>query len=291
MSSSFEWIWPCWERTRLRVLSSSQESVIRTRLSCRLYEPLGEDQWFVHRLVLLFWIGEIELAKRLWNEEKSHFFGDSLEDFLFRVVIRKDVHRGLAHPEFGLVRYYGMSEEFAFLMSTAPLSDLLKRARQEGYSRDWYSSRFVDFLSLDGFVKVHGFSKKELERVAIIVPQEYHEKVRLPLILLTSMDEVRYMYELDTRIYKYRGKYKVVGSSLENFLLQKLLKLTSTRFERYAKAESIRTVNSISMLKRRKFYTIYAIFPEAPSGVWLSTTYENPSLRNNTDEKGDLKDV
>lgn len=252
-----------------------------------LYEIRGRDEWFIHRLVLLFWIGEIELAKGLWKEERSHFFGASLEDFLFRVVIGKDAHRGYAHPEFGLVNYYEMSEECAFLMSTVPLSDLLKLNTHRGYFRGGYSPHLMYFSSLDGFVEAHKFDKNELERVATIVPQEYHDKTRLPLILLRSMSELRYTYELDTNMHKYHGKYKVVGSNLENFLLQKLLKLTSARFETHAKAEKIRTVNSISTLKRRKFYTVYAIFPEAPSGVWLSTTYENPSLGEPMHEKED----
>lgn len=251
-----------------------------------LYEIRGRDGIFIHRLVLLFWIGEIELAKRSWEEESSHFFGDSLEDFLFRVVIGKDVHRGYSHPEFGLVNYYEMSEKCAFIMGTAQLSDLLKLNTHRGLSRGGYSPHLMRFSSLDRFVEAHKFDKNELERIATIVPKEYHEKIRLSLILLRSMNELTDMHELDADLYKYHGKFKAVGSNLENFLLHKLLKLTSARFETYAKAEDIRTVDSSSTLKRRKFYTVYTIFPK-PSCVWLSTTYENPSLKEPICEKED----
>jgi len=51
----------------------------------------GTREFFLHRLVLLTWIGELELAKKLWEEEKErrYFWGMDFEDFVFRVLIRE----------------------------------------------------------------------------------------------------------------------------------------------------------------------------------------------------------
>jgi len=66
-----------------------------------------------------------------------------------------------------------------------------------------------------------------------------------------------------------------VGTKLENMLLQKILKLTKTPFEKYAEVEEKKVVLGISMFRRRRFKTIYKVLPES-SRIWLSITYQNP---------------
>jgi len=249
--------WHVWDRIRLRTLSPLQFSSLEKQLlethSFSLHEPSSTDQSFIHRLVLLLWIDEIELAQELWKKEKHHFLESSLEETLFKLVIceREGPGWGYRHPEFdNLVRYCVLWEEQAFKLSTIPLSDLLSMDKP-------------NFSSVDGLIDVQ-FDKSELERIANIVPKEYHRDLRLPLIFLGPITD------------EYQGKYKVIGSNLENFLLQKLLKLTSVSFEKY-KVESVKSVNKISTLNRRRFKTIYKVFPHFErSPVWLSVTYNNP---------------
>lgn len=106
------------------------------------------------------------------------------------------------------------------------------------------------------------FDRHELDRIAALVQDKYREELRLPIILLRKAD-------------RYGEPYKVVGTKLENMLLQRLLKLTRAPFEKYAEVEEIRELESISMLGRRKFKTIYKVLPET-SSVWLTTTQDYP---------------
>lgn len=251
-----------WERVKLRTLKPSQYSMFRERWESLfgrpwlLYDFSTTVRFFIHRLVLLMWIGETELVERLWKEEWRNKIIltpydmrniGNLEDLLFRLLIcGPEVSLGYRHPEFGgLVQYYVLKEEEAFKLSTAPLSDLLKMDEPS-------------FSSADGLIKI-GFDKHELERVAEMIPERHHGELRLPLILLG--DSIDYAYT-----------YKAVGSRLEKFLIQKLLKLTNTPFERYAESEGIKVIENISMLKRRKFDTIYKVLPERER-LWLSITY------------------
>jgi len=259
--------WHVWDRVKLRTLTPSQYSMFRER-----WESLFGDRWllydfsptvrfFIHRLVLLMWIDEIGLAERLWEEEWKNKIIltphdmrniENLVDLLFRLLIyERELGGGYHHPEFeGPVQYYVLTEEKAFKLSTAPLSDLLKMDKPS-------------FSSADGLINM-SFDKHELERVAEMVPERYHEELRLPLILLRDSID-------------YTGAYKVVGAKLENFLIQKLLKLTNIPFERYTEVEGIKVIESISMLKRRKLNTVYKVLPEREP-LWLSITYKNPSF-------------
>jgi len=199
-------------------------------------------QLIIHRIVLLLWIGEIEFAQCVLEENKYFLFEDSLEDLIFRLIIYEKSINGhsafLYHPEFTNRVIYGILDyDRAFKLSTASLSDLLKMDKPS-------------FSSIDGLVNVD-FNKRELERIAKIIPQQYHQELRLPLILLRS-------------IHGYGG-YELIGNWLETYLLNNLLKLSDVRFEKYAEERYLfrRTkVNSISTLKRRRFNTIYKIFPE-----------------------------
>lgn len=245
--------WHSWfDSIKLRMLHVSQ---LRSALPGILYPHLSwKTQHLMHRLALLTWIGENELAKKLWEEEKGqhYFWKMDFEDFLFRVLILKDVSSGKMHPEFSsLVEYLLLDEEDAFKLSTTSLSELLKMDKPR-------------FSSVDGLITVD-FDKHELGRIAQFVPEKYEKELRLPLILLR-------------RVNKYVESYKAVGTKLENMLLQKLLKLTEASFERYAEIEEKRDLTSISMLRRRRFKTIYKVLPET-STIWLSTTYQHPFLR------------
>jgi uncharacterized protein (UPF0216 family) len=242
--------WHNWYRVKLRRLPISQ---LRSALPGVLYRRLPwNTQHFMHRLVLLTWIGEGELAKKLWDEEKEqhYFLRMDFEDFLFRVLILKDSVSGKIHPEFScIVEYLLLEEEDAFKLSTTPLFELLKMDKPH-------------FSSVDGLITVD-FDKHELVRIANIVPERYQKELRLPLILLGK--EAGYMEPC-----------KHVGTKLENMLLQRLLKLTKAPFEKFAEVEEKRELTSISML-RRKFNTIYKVLPEN-STIWLNTTYEHPFL-------------
>jgi len=208
--------------------------------------PTSTDQPLIHRIAMLMWIGEFQLAEVLWEQEKRRFEGDyilDLEDFLFRLFIFEQPIGGVSyrHPEFQhLVRYGLMSEGGALKQSTVPLSDLMKMDQPS-------------FSSVDGLVDIR-FDKREIERVAKIIPSEHHERLRLPLIFLDSW-KFRYA-EMSKR-------YKVMGYELENYLLQKLLNLTDLPFKKRHKIERIDWLESISTLRRRRFNTIHLVFPES----------------------------
>lgn len=257
--------WHVWERVKLRTLTHSQYSMFSERWeslfgdSWRLYDFSPTVRSFIHQLVLLMWVNENWLAEKLWKEEWKNKIIltpypmrdiENLTDLLFRLLIcEKEFGDGYSHPEFeGLVEYYVLTEEEAFKLSTAPLSELLKMDKPS-------------ISSADGLINI-SFDKHELERAAEMVPEQHHVELRLPLILLRSSID-------------YTGTYKAVGSKIENFLIQKLLKLTNIPFERYTEADGIKVIESISMFKRRKFNTIYKVLPECEP-LWLSITYENP---------------
>lgn len=247
--------WHYWNRVKIRMLPVSQfHSILQERGI--VYPRLSsKTEHFIHRLVLLTWIGELELAKKLWTEEKQrrYLWGMDFEDFLFEVLICKDVVSGRFHPESEkLVAYFLLEEELAFELSTIPLSELLEMDKPH-------------FSSADGLITVD-FDKHELDRIAKIVPEEYQKELQLPLILLRKED------------LGYVESYKAVGTKLENLLLQRLLKLTKAPFDKYAEVEEKRELPSISMLRRRRFNTIYKVLPET-STIWLSTTYQHPVLR------------
>jgi len=258
--SSFEW--HLWDRLKLRTIPPSQLPVIEKRLEelkCYgLQEPSATDQSFIHRLVLLLWVDETEFARRLFEESKYHFRGESLEEFLFQLVVcvRERGWRGwfFDHPEYGSVQYCTLWEPQAFKLSTTPLSELLKMDNP-------------CFSSIDGLMDIK-FDKSELEKVANLIPQEFHQELRLPLILLGPLRG------------DYQGKYKLIGGKLEDFLLQNLLKLTTAPFDKFKETDYGKLIGNISTLKRRKFKTIYKVFFEFDrsemSGVWLSSRYDHP---------------
>jgi len=195
----------------------------------------------------LTWIGEFRLAKKIWEEEKDRhsFYGfpTTFEELLFRVLIwDKFIGRVYYHPEFHGVDYFILDEEDAFKLSTIPLSELLEMDDPH-------------FSSVDGLITVD-FDKHELERITKIVPEKYHMKLRLPLIILSE--------------YWDYGPFTVVGTKLEHMLLQKILKLTEAPFEKYTEDEEVIEITSISGLKRRRFKTIYKILPET-STILLGT--------------------
>lgn len=254
--------WHFWDRIKLRMLPVSQYNSFE-RISKEVFPERGIvfryfsgiTEFFLHRLALLSWIGELELARKLWEEEKErrYLWGMDFEDFLFRVIICEiRIGSGHKHPESGsLVEYHVLDEEDAFKLSTIPLSELLKMDKPH-------------FSSVDGLVTVD-FDEHELRRIAKIVQEKYQKELRLPLILLR-------------KVKGYVEPYKAVGTKLENMLLQRLLKLTEAPFETYSEVEEKRELTSISMLRRRRFKTIYKVLPETTT-IWLSTTHQHPSLR------------
>lgn len=245
--------WHPWDRIKLRMLPVSQHDTFLALRGTPLFRDLSiKTEIFMQRLVLLTWIGELDLAKKLWEEEKEqhHIWGFpvSFEDILFRVLIWEGLGGPSDHPEFYNVQYLLLDEEEAFKLSTIQLSELLKMDKPH-------------FSSIDDLITVD-FNKQELERIAKIVPDRYKEKLRLPLIFLKN---IRSIYD----------EYRVVGTKFENMLLQKLLKITEAPFDTYDKIEEKRELTSISMLRRRRFDTVYKILPES-STTWLKIKYQNP---------------
>lgn len=200
--SHFTLNWHNWERLILRTISPSQLSAIeKGELNYSIDEPSSTRQSFIDRLVKLLWIGEFEFARKLFDEPEYYYGGKSLEEYLFNLVVcvRQLGRPGwfFSHPEYDGVRYAFLYGDEAFKQSTIPLSNLLKMDAPS-------------FSSIDGLVNVT-FDKTELKRIASIVPQAYHQELRLPLILFGPMGD-------------YPGKYKFLGGKTESFLLQKLLK-------------------------------------------------------------------
>lgn len=243
--------WHYWDRTKLRMLPAQQFQSIMIKRGTIYYRISWKNKAFMHRLVLLTWIGELELAKKMWDEERARhiFWATDFEDLLFSLLICKESGSGYKHPEFKrIIDYLLLDNEEAFEFSTVPLSKLLEMDTPH-------------FSSIDGLISAD-FEKHELERIAKMVPAKYHEELRLPIILLERVD-------------RYEESYKVVGTKLENMLLQRLLKLTGTPFEKYAEVEEIRELESVSMLRRRRFQSIYKVLPET-SSIWLTTTQNYP---------------
>jgi uncharacterized protein (UPF0216 family) len=251
--------WVSWDRPALRTVFPSQLSLFEQRLretGCLLDEPSSTRQSFIHRIALLLWIDEADLARKLYEEEK-HWLGASFEGFLFNLVILVRDRGALGwyfnHPEFGSVRYSLLWSGEKF--STTPLSDLLKMENP-------------CVSTPDGFLNA-GFDKGELDKLTQIFPQEYHGQIRLPLILIGPLTGENY------------GAYKLMGGKAEEFLLQRLMKATNAPFDKFEETRE-KIVSSISMLKRRHFRTIYKVFFgfERPyqSGVWLSARYDSPYL-------------
>jgi hypothetical protein len=143
-----------------------------------------------------------------------------------------------SHPEYKGVRYAFLCGDEAFKKSTAPLSDLIKMDSP-------------CFSSIDGLVDVK-FDKTELERVANVIPEDYHKELRLPLILFGPLGNYPGKYD-------YQGKYKLLGGKAEEFLLQNLLKLTDAPFDKFTETRGVKLVDSISTLKKRKVETIYRV--------------------------------
>lgn len=243
--------WHYWDRIKLRMLPVPRlQSIMRAR-GTTYFRISYKAKALIHRLVLLTWIGELELAKKLWEEERARhiFWTTDFEDLLFTILICKNAGSGYKHPEFErIIDYLLLDEEDAFKFSTIPLSKLLEMDTPH-------------FSSVDGLILVD-FDKHELERIAKMVQGKYRETLRLPIILLK-------------RVGRYEEAYKVIGTKLENMLLQRLLKLTEAPFKMYAEVEEIRELESISMLGRRRFNTIYKVLPET-SSIWLITTHQYP---------------
>ena len=248
--------WHYWDRIKLRMIPISKYDSFFRRPKDIFFRYLSSTtEIFMERLILLTWIGELRLAEKLWEEEKDRHpvyeFPTTFEEFLFRVLIcERDLGRIYFHPEFHGVTYLLLEKEDAFKLSTILLSELLEM--DEPY-----------FSSVDGLITVD-FDKHELGRISKIVPEKYQKELRLPLILLK----------------KYWGcedPYTFIGTKLENMLLQKILKLTDASFEKYAEVEEKIEIAGITMLRRRRFNTIYKILPET-SKIWLSTMYQRPQL-------------
>jgi uncharacterized protein (UPF0216 family) len=244
--------WYSWYRMKLRTIQWPQLISSSEPYKDLIFRYISSTtQLFIQRIALLTWIGELKLATDLWEEEKGrHSFlgGVSFHEFLFRVIIFEDRNPGLVyhHPEFHKVKYNILTELDAFKFSTIPLSELLNMDTPH-------------FSSAGGVINVD-FDKRELERIAKMVPETYHENLRLPLILLRKMP------------FTY-PQYMTFGTKLEITLLKKLLKQTERPLEMNPYKIEKSDISDISMLGRRRFKTIHQILPER-SSVWLNKSYQ-----------------
>jgi len=73
--------WHSWDRIKMRMLPVSQYHLFE-RVSKELFFERGivfrylsgTREFFLHRLALLTWIGELKLAKKLWEEKGTTLF-------------------------------------------------------------------------------------------------------------------------------------------------------------------------------------------------------------------------
>lgn len=247
--------WYSWDRIKLRTLQSSQIDTFIERTEDLLFRYLSSTTlMFIQRLALLTWIGEIKLATHLWEKEKERqsFYGfpKHFEEFLFRILIIENNNPGPVYhyPDFHNVKYLLYDEDDAFKLSTIPLFELLNMERPR-------------FSSAENFITVD-FDKRELERLAQMVPEEHHKILRLPFILLREVPFRNYVY-------------KIAGTNLENKYFKKLLKISDTPGKNDNGMNENNGLNEISMLGRRRFKTIYKILPES-STIWINATYQRP---------------
>jgi len=110
--------WHSWDRIKLRIIPASRHDAFLDIRGTPLFRALSsKTEIFMQRLVLLTWIGELRMAKKLWEEEKEqhHIYGFpmSFEDFLFRVLIWERFGPGPVYdyPEFHNVKYLLLDEE------------------------------------------------------------------------------------------------------------------------------------------------------------------------------------
>jgi len=245
--------WHYWYRIKLRTLQWSQIDTFFERTDDLFFSYLSHPTLiFIQRLALLTWIGELELATQLWEKEKLvyNWFPDNFEEFLFRLFIIEDNNPGpvYIYPEFHKVKYLLYDEGDAFTSSTIPLSELLKMDKPH-------------FSSADNFITVD-FDNRELERLAKMVPEEHHEQLRLPFILLREMPRRKYLYQ-------------IAGTSMEKKYLRRLLKISDTPRSKNTVVNEYSGLDSITMLGKRRFKTIYKILPES-SLIWLNASTQRP---------------
>ena len=130
--------------------------------------------------------------------------------------------------------------------------------------RFWHTYEYLEnsLVEASKYVTIDARAhKRELDRLAEMVPEEHHEILRLPFILLREMPIREYIYQ-------------IAGTRLENIYLKRLLKISNTRIKNDNLKDN-RGLNEISMLSRRRFKTIYKILPES-SIIWLNTQYHQP---------------
>jgi uncharacterized protein (UPF0216 family) len=263
--------WHNWGRLTLRTISPSQFLSIQKReLNYPVYEPSATEQSEISRIVNLLWISEYEYARKLFEQMRYTPRGESLEEFLFRlVVLVRDSSWGgwyERYPEYDYVRYGFLNEHEAYKASSTPLSELLKMSDPHFSSIDG----LVNVGFKDNFITDKRFDKSELERVAGIIPAEYHAQIRLPLVFLNPATG------------NFQGKYKLIGSKLEEFLVQTLLKQTKVTLEKFKETPYVKTFDSITTLRRRGFNKIYKVFynfqgnelSSDSSSVWLNARHD-----------------
>jgi len=96
----------------------------------------------------------------------------------------------------------------------------------------------------------------------------------LPFLLIRSLSGLD-AYSSDEPRQHYGVEWQVLGTELENFVLQKLLKLTELPFRNQKEVEQIKKISNLSMLGRRGFKTIYKVLPEYSMVNYAFIPYEH----------------
>lgn len=98
------------------------------------------------------------------------------------------------------------------------------------------------------------FEKKDLEFLAEFIPKKYHDKIKLPIVLVSRVD-------------LGRGTYAIIGNKLEKFVINKILGRTNQDFDFWADAELNEFLNRAEVFELRhkmRSTTILGFSAEAP---------------------------
>ena len=99
------------------------------------------------------------------------------------------------------------------------------------------------------------FEKKDLEFLAEFVPKEFHDRIKLPIVLVSRTD-------------LGRGIYAIIGNDIEKFVINKILDRIEADFNFWEETELNEFLNRAEVFDlRRKMRstTILGFSAEAPS--------------------------
>ncbi len=99
------------------------------------------------------------------------------------------------------------------------------------------------------------FEKKDLEFLGEFIPKKFHDRIRLPIVLVSRTD-------------LGRGIYAIIGNDLEKFIINKILDRTNADFNFWEDAELNEFLNRAEVFDLRhkmRSTTILGFSAEAPT--------------------------